>query len=73
MSGDIVRLEERKANMKKEYDELGDMLFEQYELTKPEAQALGIVIDDMAEAKKRLHVIRGLFIGVLFENVHNRN
>lgn len=51
LSGDIVRLEERKANMKKEYDELGDMLFEQYELTKPEAQALGIVIDDMAEAK----------------------
>lgn len=58
LSGDIVRLEERKANMKKEYDELGDMLFEQYELTKPEAQALGIVIDDMAEAKKRLHEIK---------------
>ncbi len=58
LSGDLVRFEERKNNMKKEYDELGDMLFEQYELTKPEAEALGIVIEDMAEAKKRLHEIK---------------
>lgn len=58
LSSELVRLDERKNNMKKEYDELGDMLFEQYELTKPEAEALGIVIEDMAEAKKRLHEIK---------------
>lgn len=69
LSGDIVRLEERKANMKKEYDELGDMLFEQYELTKPEAQSLGIVIDDMAEAKKRLHEIKVAIRGLGSINV----
>lgn len=69
LSSDIVRLEERKANMKKEYDELGDMLFEQYELTKPEAQALGIVIDDMAEAKKRLHEIKVAIRGLGSINV----
>lgn len=69
LSGDIVRLEERKANMKKEYDELGDMLFEQYELTKPEAQALGIVIDDMVEAKKRLHEIKVAIRGLGSINV----
>lgn len=69
LSGDIVRLEERKANMKKEYDELGDMLFEQYELTKPEAQALEIVIDDMAEAKKRLHEIKVAIRGLGSINV----
>ncbi|MDO4363950.1 MAG: chromosome segregation protein SMC, partial [Clostridia bacterium] len=69
LSADIVRLEERKANMKKEYDELGDMLFEQYELTKPEAQALGIVIDDMAEAKKRLHEIKVAIRGLGSINV----
>ena len=44
--------------MQKEYDELGDMLFEQYELTRREAQALNIQIDNMAEAKKRLHEIK---------------
>lgn len=69
LSSDLVRLEERKNNMKKEYDELGDMLFEQYELTKPEAEALGIVIDDMAQAKKRLHEIKVAIRGLGSINV----
>jgi chromosome segregation protein len=58
LSSQLVRLEERKNNMKKEYDELNDMLFEQYELTRPQAEALGIVIEDMTSAKKRLHEIK---------------
>ncbi len=58
LSADLVRLEERKNNMQKEFDDLNDMLFEQYELTRPEAEALGIVIENMAEAKKRLHEIK---------------
>lgn len=58
LSGELVRLDERKIAMRKEYDELNDMLFEQYELTRREAQALNIVIENMAEAKKRLHEIK---------------
>ena len=58
LSAELVRLEERKNNMQKEFDNLNDMLFEQYELTRPEAEALGIVIENMAEAKKRLHEIK---------------
>ena len=58
LSGEIVRLTEQKANMRKEYDELNDMLFEQYELTKREAEALNIEIENMSEAKKRLHEIK---------------
>lgn len=58
LSAEFVRLEERKNNMQKEFDDLNDMLFEQYELTRPEAEALGIVIENMAEAKKRLHEIK---------------
>lgn len=58
ISGELVRLDERKAAMRKEYDELNDMLFEQYELTKREAENLGIVIDNMNDAKKRLHEIK---------------
>lgn len=58
LSGELVRLDERKIAMRKEYDELNDMLFEQYELTRREAQALGIVIENMSEAKKRLHEIK---------------
>ena len=69
LSSDLVRLEERKNNMKKEYDELGDMLFEQYELTKPEAEMLGIVIEDMSAAKKRLHEIKVAIRGLGSINV----
>ncbi len=58
LSAEIVRIEERKNNMKKEYDNLNDMLFEQYELTRVEAQALGIVIEDMTAAKRRLNEIK---------------
>lgn len=58
LSGELVRLDERKIAMRKEYDELNDMLFEQYELTKREAEALNIQIENMADAKKSLHEIK---------------
>ncbi len=58
LSAELVRLDERKIAMRKEYDELNDMLFEQYELTKREAEALNIQIGDISEARKRLHEIK---------------
>ena len=58
LSAEIVRLDERKIAMRKEYDELNDMLFEQYELTRREAEALDIQIENMDVAKKRLHEIK---------------
>lgn len=58
LGAQTVRLEERKLAIQKEYDELNDMLFEQYELTRHDAQALNIQIEDMSAAKKRLHEIK---------------
>lgn len=58
LSAEIVRLDERKIAMRKEYDELNDMLFEQYELTRREAEALNIQIENMDQAKRRLHEIK---------------
>lgn len=58
ISSELVRLDERKIAMRKEFDELNDMLFEQYELTKREAENLNIVIEDMAAAKRRLNEIK---------------
>lgn len=58
LSAEIVRLDERKIAMRKEYDELNDMLFEQYELTRREAESLNIKIDNMEQAKRRLYEIR---------------
>ncbi len=58
ISSELVRLDERKIAMRKEYDELNDMLFEQYELTRREAENLNIIIEDMAAAKRRLNEIK---------------
>lgn len=58
VSSELVRLDERKIAMRKEYDELNDMLFEHYELTRREAENLNIVIDDMAASKRRLNEIK---------------
>lgn len=69
LSGELVRLDERKIAMRKEYDELNDMLFEQYELTKREAEALGIEIEDMTAAKRRLHEIKVAIKGLGSINV----
>lgn len=69
LSAELVRLDERKNAMRKEFDELNDMLFEQYELTRPEAEALNIVIEDMTAAKKRLHEIKVAIKGLGSINV----
>lgn len=69
LSSELVRLDERKIAMRKEYDELNDMLFEQYELTRREAESLNIVIEDMTAAKKRLHDIKVAIKGLGSINV----
>lgn len=54
LSGEVVRLEERKTAMMREYDDVCAKLFEEYELTRREAQQLGIVIENASQAQKRL-------------------
>lgn len=54
LSGDIARLEERKIAMRNEYDNLTSKLYDEYQLTRREAAALEIEIDDYALAAKRL-------------------
>lgn len=54
LSGDIARLEERKIAMRNEYDNLMSKLYDEYQLTRREAAALEIEIDDYSLAAKRL-------------------
>lgn len=54
LSGDIARLEERKIAMRNEYDSLTSKLYDEYQLTRREAAALEIEIDDYSLAAKRL-------------------
>ena len=59
LNGELVRLEERKSSMMREYDEIIKKLYDEYELTRGEAEELNIVIEDVAVARKDLAEIKG--------------
>ncbi len=55
---DLARLEERKANLQKEYDEIISRLWEEYELTRREAEEVGAKIENSATAQKHLNELK---------------
>ncbi len=56
--GEIAKLTERKDIMMNEYDEVVRKLYDEYNLTKTEAEALGVKVEKPAEAKKHLADIK---------------
>ncbi len=64
VGGELARLCERKESMLAEYDNVVKQMFDEYQLTRTEAEALNIDIGNPAEAKKRLaeikHSVRNL-------------
>lgn len=56
---ELARLEERKINLQKRYDEIIAKLWEEYELTKSEAEREQIAIEDITLANKRLSELKG--------------
>ncbi len=58
ISGELARLTERKENMLAEYDNIIKQLYEEYQLTRTDAENMGIVIENSAEAKHRLAEIK---------------
>ncbi len=59
IGGELARLIERKEVMMREYDEVIAKLFDEYQLTRSEAENLGIEIEKPTEAKKTLAEIKG--------------
>lgn len=59
ISGELARLNERKEIMLKEYDDVIRKLYDEYELTRSEAEEIGIEIERPVEAKKTLAEIKG--------------
>ena len=55
---DLSRLEEKKIGLQKEYDDIIAKLWEEYELTKREAEEVSQKIDDISNAQKRLNEIK---------------
>lgn len=58
LGNELARLEEKKISMRKEYDDLSAKLYEEYQLTRREAAALEIVIEDYQAANKRLSELK---------------
>lgn len=51
---ELARLQERSDNLQKEYDNILTRLWEEYELTRREAEEMGTQIEDLPAAQRRL-------------------
>lgn len=69
ISGELARLSERRENMVKECDDVLRQLFDEYQLTRTEAEATGIRVENPAEAKKNLAEIKSKIRGLGNVNV----
>lgn len=58
IGGELARLTERKEVMLKEYDEVIRKLYDEYELTRSEAEKIGIHIEKPSEVKRELAEIK---------------
>lgn len=59
LSGELVRLTERKENMVREYDEIIRKLFDEYELTRTEAEKVSEKIENISDARRTLGELKG--------------
>ncbi len=58
INGELARLEERKNNLQKEYDEIIKKLWEEYELTRREAESVAAEIEEVGKAQRRLSELK---------------
>lgn len=69
ISGEKVRLEARKETMLNEFDSIVNRLYDEYELTRSEAESLGIVIENPNQAKRSLNELKNKIKGLGNVNV----
>lgn len=55
---ELARLEERKINLQKQYDDITAKLWEEYELTRRQAEESALEIQDLSAAQKRLNELK---------------
>lgn len=55
---ELSRLEERKINLQKEFDNIITKLWEEYQLTRKEAQEKAVDISDISASQKRLNELK---------------
>lgn len=59
LGSELARLNERRESMLRELDEVVKKLYDEYQLTRSETEEIGIVIENVSEAKKQLAEVRG--------------
>ncbi len=59
LGGEVARLEERRENMLREYDDIVKRLFDEYELTRTEAEQVAKPVENVGEAKRTLGEVKG--------------
>lgn len=69
MNGELVRLEERKISMVHEYDDTIKKLYDEYGLTRSEAEEKGTIPKDIPAAQRRLVELRSKIRGLGNVNV----
>ena len=55
---ELARLQERKENLQRDYDNIASRLWEEYELTRREAEEVGQKIEDLSAAQRRLSELK---------------
>ena len=68
-SNEFTRLEERKANKQKEFDDIISKLWDEYELTRREAEEQAVEIENLTEARSRLSSLKNKIKGLGSVNV----
>lgn len=69
IGGELARLTERKEIMLKEYDDVIRQLYDEYQMTRSEAEAMGIELENPSEAKKTLAEVKSKIRGLGNVNV----
>ena len=69
MGQEVARLEEKTNAIKREVDDLSRRLYEEYELTRMEAEAIAKPIENAAEANRRVTELRNKIRGLGSVNV----
>lgn len=59
ISGELIRLQEKKAYLEKEQQDIERKLFEEYALTRREAEEISPEIESVPKAQKRLSELKG--------------
>lgn len=55
---ELARLEERKINLNKQYDDIISKLWDEYELTRRQAEEIAVKIENITAAQKRLSELK---------------